>query len=188
MTALLVPRENPSRFSPDPRQCPTVQRYFLGDQLDSKLPMQDAYRARDNSLPSTLSAPPSPTFMPVAQPRAYPNLNNLPLEDELVLPSYDEPMRNALEPEDESDASTESHPAWAAAPAVDDTSIEDEPSRHVDYLSHDWKEEDIWSSWRYVTSRRNDYSNGVRLENASWRTWAKSKHNLKTVSPESLNW
>jgi hypothetical protein len=96
-------------------------------------------------------------------------------------------MPDALD-EDESDASTDSHPTCPAAPAVDDTSIEDEPSRHVDYLSHDWKEEDIWSSWRYVTSRKNDYSNGVRLENASWRTWAKAKHNLKTVSPESLNW
>lgn len=86
--------------------------------------------------------------------------------------------------------STESHPfSWTSQPpSADDTLIEDEPSRHVDYLSHDWKEEDIWSSWRYVTSRRNDYSNGVRLENASWRTWAKAKHNLKTISPESLNW
>ncbi|KAJ5761868.1 uncharacterized protein N7511_005250 [Penicillium nucicola] len=179
MTALLVPRE--ASFSPDPRRCPTVQRYFL--ELDSKSPMHDAYR-RD-SPPSTLSAPPSPTFMPVSQPLAYP-LNSVP--DELVLPAYEsEPMHHALEG-DESDASTDSHPTRAVAPAVDDTSIEDEPSRHVDYLSHDWKEEDIWSSWRYVTSRRNDYSNGVRLENASWRTWAKAKHNLRTVSPESLNW
>jgi hypothetical protein len=186
MTALLVPRETPSLFSPDLRRRPTVQRYFL-EELDSKSPMQDAYRARDSS-PSTLSAFPSPTFMPVSQPLAYP-LNNLPLEDEMVFPSYDRPVRNALDlEEDESDVSTESHPAWAAAPAVDDTSIEDEPSRHVDYLLHDWEEEDILSSWRYVTSRRNDYSNGVRLENASWRTWAKAKHNLKTVSPESLNW
>lgn len=86
-----------------------------------------------------------------------------------------------------SDVSTES-PWTSQTPSADDTSLEDEPSRHVDYLSHDWREEDIWSSWRYVTSRRNDYSNGVRLENASWRTWAKAKHNLKTISPESLNW
>jgi hypothetical protein len=26
------------------------------------------------------------------------------------------------------------------------------------------------------------------LENASWRTWMKAKNNLKTISPESLNW
>lgn len=72
--------------------------------------------------------------------------------------------------------------------AVDDISVEEEPSRHVDYLSHQWPEEDIWASWRYVTGRKAIYSNGVRLENASWRTWAKVKHSLGTVAPEKLNW
>lgn len=70
----------------------------------------------------------------------------------------------------------------------DDQALETEPTRHVDYLSHEWREEDIWSSWRYIVSRRNVYTNSVRLENASWRTWAKAKNNLKTVSPEALNW
>lgn len=74
------------------------------------------------------------------------------------------------------------------APAADDTSLEDEPSRHVDYLSHDWKEDDIWSSWRYVIRWRSKYSNGVRLENASWRIWAKTRGKLGTISPESLHW
>lgn len=72
--------------------------------------------------------------------------------------------------------------------AGDDTAIESEPTRHVDYLSHNWKEEDIWSSWRHIVAKRRSYSNWPRLENASWRTWAKSKHQLKTVSPETLNW
>lgn len=72
--------------------------------------------------------------------------------------------------------------------AADDTLLEVEPSHHVDYLSHPWKEEDIWSSWRYVTSRKHVYGNGLRLENASWRSWAKSKHKLGTISPETLNW
>ena len=71
---------------------------------------------------------------------------------------------------------------------ADDQAIESEPTRHVDYLAHEWKLEDIWSSWRYVVARRKVYSNSVRLENASWRTWAKAKDNLKTISPESLNW
>lgn len=70
----------------------------------------------------------------------------------------------------------------------DDQAIEDQPTRHVDYLSHQWKEEDIWSSWRYIVARRNVYNNSVRLENASWRTWTKAKYNLSTVSPETLNW
>ena len=72
--------------------------------------------------------------------------------------------------------------------AGDDTAIENAPTRHVDYLSHNWKEEDIWASWRHIVAKRQAYSNSSRLENASWRTWAKTKNQLKTVSPETLNW
>lgn len=72
--------------------------------------------------------------------------------------------------------------------AEDDTAVSTRPSRQVDYLSHDWKEEDIWSSWRYIVNRRGEFPNSERLENASWRTWMKAKNNLKTVSPETLNW
>jgi hypothetical protein len=71
---------------------------------------------------------------------------------------------------------------------ADDTMIREEPSRHVDYLSHDWREEDIWASWRHIVSQRRVYGQKSRLENASWRTWAKSKYRLRTVSPEKLNW
>lgn len=78
-------------------------------------------------------------------------------------------------------------PELVVIPA-DDSVVRHEPSRHVDYLSHDWKEEDIWASWRYMIGKRKVYSNAARLENASWRTWAKSKFKLKTVSPETLNW
>ncbi|KAK9246508.1 hypothetical protein V1506DRAFT_534888 [Lipomyces tetrasporus] len=81
----------------------------------------------------------------------------------------------------------------SAAPDVmytanDDSVIQYEPSRHVDYLSHNWQESDISSSWRYIVLRRKDVANSARLENASWRTWTKAKYNLKTVSPESVNW
>lgn len=70
----------------------------------------------------------------------------------------------------------------------DDSAIKAEPTRHVDYLSHDWREEDIWSSWRHITTNRKTYGQRSRLENASWRTWAKAKYRLRTVSPETLNW
>lgn len=70
----------------------------------------------------------------------------------------------------------------------DDTAIKQQPKQHVDYLSHDWREEDIWSSWRHIVSQRRVYGQRSRLENASWRTWAKSKYHLRTVSPETLNW
>lgn len=73
-------------------------------------------------------------------------------------------------------------------PPKDDTAVRRQPSRHVDYLSHNWKEEDIWLSWKHIVSKRGHYCNSARLENASWRTWIKSKNKLKTVSPETLNW
>lgn len=72
--------------------------------------------------------------------------------------------------------------------AEDDTAIFVRPSRHVDYLSHDWKEEDIGPSWRYIVTRRGDFPNNWRLENASWRVWMKVKNSLMAVSAESINW
>jgi hypothetical protein len=72
--------------------------------------------------------------------------------------------------------------------AEDDTAARPLPSLQVDYLSHEWKEEDIWSSWRHVVSQRRTYGEVSRLENASWRTWAKHKNNLRTIAPQKLNW
>jgi hypothetical protein len=75
------------------------------------------------------------------------------------------------------------------ARAGDEATIKPQPTRHVDYLSHDWKEEDIWSSWKYfVSHRRLECHDSRRLENAMWRAWMKAKNKLKTVRPETLNW
>lgn len=62
------------------------------------------------------------------------------------------------------------------------------PSICVDYLSHEWAESDVWASWKAMTRHKAEIANGVRLENASWRTWAKQRGKLKTISPETLNW
>ncbi|OAX39612.1 hypothetical protein K503DRAFT_799510 [Rhizopogon vinicolor AM-OR11-026] len=70
----------------------------------------------------------------------------------------------------------------------DDTAVSDLPRGQVDYLSHEWREEDVWRSWRNMTRLKNEIANGIRLENASWRTWWKQRNNLSTVSPETLNW
>lgn len=183
----------------------------------AKSPMPDYSPAScsspvDSSVPS--SPPASLDFLPKAADDQFPltptTLSSLSLsalhdghdelgeaDDGIVLPSFDPglSMKNKSlhdqDPEDlrsESSADASSDHVRRAMPAVDDTSLEAEPSRHVDYLSHEWKEEDIWSSWRYVVARRHVYSNGIRLENASWRTWAKSKYRLGTISPEQLNW
>ncbi|GAA5803848.1 hypothetical protein HPULCUR_009333 [Helicostylum pulchrum] len=47
---------------------------------------------------------------------------------------------------------------------------------------------DLAVSWRVLTKQKLTIANGIRLENASWRTWAKQRNNLKTVSPDTLNW
>ncbi|KAF2754275.1 hypothetical protein EJ05DRAFT_489501 [Pseudovirgaria hyperparasitica] len=118
-------------------------------------------------------------------------------DDEISFPSYDfqsEPSKEDYQEESvELDSSHVSGPPSSVTPdehptAEDDTAVRPEPSQHVDYLSHNWDEEDIAASWRHIVSKRKVYGERSRLENASWRTWAKSKHNLKTVSPETLNW
>ena len=71
---------------------------------------------------------------------------------------------------------------------TDDSSVSTLPRGQVDYLSHDWEEEDVWRSWRNMTRQKNEIANGIRLENASWRTWWKRRNGLGTVTPETLNW
>ncbi|AMD20980.1 HEL301Cp [Eremothecium sinecaudum] len=76
---------------------------------------------------------------------------------------------------------------------LDDNDVQHEPNRHVDYLSHKWEESDISQSWKYIILKKRqkgeqDLINAARLENASWRTWAKARNNLQTVSPEMVNW
>ncbi|KAG5340388.1 hypothetical protein C0989_001806 [Termitomyces sp. Mn162] len=76
----------------------------------------------------------------------------------------------------------------AANSTPDDSSVATLPRAQVDYLSHNWEEEDVWRSWRNMTRQKNEIANGVRLENASWRTWWKQRNGLGTVTPETLNW
>ncbi|EWZ29386.1 hypothetical protein FOZG_17014 [Fusarium oxysporum Fo47] len=70
----------------------------------------------------------------------------------------------------------------------DDMAASNRPSHQVDYLSHNWRDEDIWSSWRYIAMRRGELPNSIRLKNAVWRTRVKTKNNMKTISPETLDW
>ncbi|KAI5866875.1 hypothetical protein GGS23DRAFT_603086 [Durotheca rogersii] len=113
-----------------------------------------------------------------------------PLEDLEPPPSPRTGDSYTVSPTDHDTSATTSRPGSpnALERAEDDTAVAHHPTQHVDYLSHNWREEDIWSSWRYIVSKRSEYSNGPRLENASWRTWMKSKYKLQTVSPETLNW
>lgn len=199
--------QNPS---PYPRTTPNLkQRYAAVGYDTSKFPA---------SLPSSAPSSPRLTAPEFSNQPSYTSTPSSSLsldeqcqtdDEDVVFPLYDDggyfeeivdadPLSS---PESSDiDAMTKSasdsalaNPAYtenlSPKPAAgDDTAIENEPTRHVDYLSHNWKEEDIWASWRHIVAKRKAYSNSPRLENASWRTWAKCKYQLKTVSPEALNW
>jgi hypothetical protein len=72
--------------------------------------------------------------------------------------------------------------------AQDDSVISRQPTRHVDYLSHTWKEEDIRASYQYIRCNRSTLNKSERIENACWRSWAMLKCNLRTVSPDCVCW
>ncbi|KAH8674676.1 hypothetical protein BGZ60DRAFT_372780 [Tricladium varicosporioides] len=155
----------------------------------------------DSSAPSFSSTPASSLSLDA-------NCEEEGEEDQIIFPSYDgvgyydqvEDLEPPASPRtgdsytvSPTSASTSTNVSRPDSPDVtehaeDDTAVRTQPSRHVDYLSHNWKEEDIWSSWKHIVSKRGAYNNSARLENASWRTWTKSKNKLKTVSPETLNW
>ncbi|KAH9814265.1 Fungal protein of unknown function (DUF1752) [Teratosphaeria destructans] len=154
------------------------------------------------SLPSTtLSSPVSSSEDLVATPASSaPSLEGKYADDDMQFPDYGgvhfyttnerfEGSQSSDEPGESTATDTTRSDSPVLTPTVaDDTAIKSEPKHHVDYLSHDWREEDIWSSWRHIVSQRKVYGQRSRLENASWRTWAKSKYHLRTVSPETLNW
>ncbi|CZT11439.1 related to negative regulator of glucose-repressible genes [Rhynchosporium agropyri] len=166
------------------------------------------------SSPQTLTADsvaPSYPSTPASSLSLDNNCDDQEVEDQILFPSYDDVgyYDHQVEAEDlEPPASPHTGDSYTVSPtsnststnvsrpespeqfehAEDDTAVRIQPTRHVDYLSHNWKEEDIWSSWKHIVSKRKAYGNSARLENASWRTWTKSKNKLKTVSPETLNW
>ena len=72
--------------------------------------------------------------------------------------------------------------------SADDSMAREEPSRHVDYLSHDWNAEDLWATWSHIVSQRKVYGEISRLENAVWRTWAQSMNALQTCPAYRINW
>ena len=189
-----------SRASPNVRSAPYIYDLRIPPSVPSSAPSSPRLQQPDfSNQPSYTSTPSSSLSL---------DEDCDPEQDDILFPSYGDNLlhnaRGTLEPPPSPDLyPTEDPPTTPnrtgkelpnldpfERPQVagDDTAIRVEPSGHVDYLSHTWKEEDIWSSWRHIVAKRNVHDNGPRLENASWRTWAKSKNRLKTISPDTLNW
>lgn len=131
--------------------------------------------AKDDSRKEPLSAPPNST---VAQYSVH--------HGHTVVPAY--PYNVSMSPFIPGSSSSKQD-SYFEQHVPDDSNVQTRlPSICVDYLSHDWQEDDVWTSWKAMTKHKSEIANGVRLENASWRTWAKQRGRLKTISPETLNW
>ncbi|TKA55124.1 hypothetical protein B0A53_02094 [Rhodotorula sp. CCFEE 5036] len=151
------------------------------DKPDPKVPPRAGVLAASKSSPAVTAhtVPPPTGAIPVAAdpvPRAPSSDDGHAAHHGSIVPAY--PYNVAMAPS-----------AFVGGPLPDDSEVTTRlPSICVDYLSHDWAEDDVWTSWKAMTRHKTEIANGVRLENASWRTWAKQRGNLKTVSPETLNW
>lgn len=214
MTAVLCSTSTPTGISfsskgPSLRRNGSQHRLFI-DTSSTKRPTSLSFEDRkySNSISSYSSAPSSPRLTS-HDISSLPSFASTPAssvclqdpffierDDDLQFPSY------SVSTEDEDSPTPENYSSSSPVATQDsrsadyrlhqsigdDSDIRDQPSRHVDYLSHKWKEEDVWSSWRHIVGKRNILENWERLENAAWRTWQKSRNNLPVVPPEKLNW
>ena len=194
--------QNSSSYS---RSTPNLTSHYTAIGYDARPPTSEPSSAPSSPRTAAPECSRQSSYMSTPSSSFSIDYNGTP-EDDICFPSYDDkeyfdvlgqdpaesPEAADLTPLTRTPRSNVAHsPSRLFEPdqtAGDDMAIKSEPTRHVDYLSHNWKEEDIWQSWRHVVARRKVYSNSMRLENASWRTWSKSKNRLKTVSPETLNW
>ncbi|KNE58881.1 hypothetical protein AMAG_18323 [Allomyces macrogynus ATCC 38327] len=66
------------------------------------------------------------------------------------------------------------------------------PQQYVDYLHHDWNDEDLADSWKLVTKLKNGPlkagGKGERLEYITWRIWWQRKGMLGKAHPYSIQW
>ncbi|KAI1618077.1 hypothetical protein EDD37DRAFT_646893 [Exophiala viscosa] len=213
-TVLQAPLPGASPFSSSPIHSSSYSDLStLKDSVPyGQTPKQNSSYSRHNyarhyadSAPSTAPSSPQLTYTTSSRRDSYASTpaSSLSLEkdmldedDDMAFPAFGNSgvsSQQYEEPVEQEDASQIPSPiteesSLSSKSTQDDQAIEAEPTRHVDYLSHEWKEEDIWLSWSYVSHRRGSLANGTRLENASWRSWVKAKNQLKTVSPETLNW
>lgn len=213
MAEVLSVAHDGAPFSHAPLRSSASHTSFFDSSGPYGSPRKNAYSYSDLRSATSLSSSQSSSFQstPASSLSLETRLDEETDEDEsdddggLSFPSYSTGQRYKVESSEAPPSSpvmthrpsaspAESFDSPAATPdpllpiSEDDTAVRFEPSHHVDYLSHEWKEEDIWSSWRHIVEHRKVYGERSRLENASWRTWAKSQFKLKTVSPETLNW
>lgn len=162
------------------------------DGLDFGDDKEDYEMARRQGLKDSRPVEPST--------RPHSTINNTTVsakltDDDFVLfPSYEQPQDPRLERLtiiNNPASSSSSHQLDIAMfqDTVDDTFLQHPPTRHVDYFTHEWNEADISASWRKIVAERQGPNVlQPRLENASWRMWAKTRSKLNTLPAASINW
>lgn len=71
---------------------------------------------------------------------------------------------------------------------LDDLMVEHEATLNADYLSYEWRLEDLWATKRYIRRRKAQLKQYWRLENAIWRTWVKQEWKLQCSSARLIEW
>jgi hypothetical protein len=71
----------------------------------------------------------------------------------------------------------------SAEHAEDDTMAQVRPSRYVGYLFHDWKEEDVWSSWKHIVSKGELYDHSAKTGERSLASLDEVEVSVKDRAP-----
>ncbi|OJJ30063.1 hypothetical protein ASPWEDRAFT_699595 [Aspergillus wentii DTO 134E9] len=73
-------------------------------------------------------------------------------------------------------------------PVHDDLAIYDNPQSNVDYLSHEWKYEELWPTRRHIRKANLDWAYYCRLENALCRAWMKGRDSRQAFPATGIEW
>lgn len=79
-------------------------------------------------------------------------------------------------------------PSYPFGASEDDSVIRAQPYEQVDYYTYEWREDDLWATWKHLAGHRGAYLQWSRLENAAWRIWARYAFKRNRIAPESINW
>lgn len=191
-TALRTPFPKASHFSSGAiHSLSRKERLILDRKAGNPRQPQSSDRSFPDSISSTALPSPQLSYSSSSCQVSYSStlasslsMDSRDLWDEdggMAFPSYEAsglsfvPVQISQPSPKQDDHQTQLNPAVEASTFLrktthDDQAIQSEPTSLVDYLSNEWKEEDIWLSWSYVAHRRRNIACSVRLENALWRS------------------
>jgi hypothetical protein len=150
-------------FVPAPKPTSSEEE---GEEEDSRSYSPVSSSACSTTSSSSISSSPpyrapamsqSPTPSPPSSDLSTPTSNN----SSGVVPAY--PYNVSMPPYIPGSAVSLTGFFGTHGPLPDDHDVQTRlPSICVDYLSHDWAEDDVWTSWKAMTRHKNEIANGLR--------------------------